>query len=75
MGHDDVLQGCALLHEIEDIINKAHVGPVGGHFQTDATARKILQVGLWWPNLHKDCQGHIKKCDGCQRMGRPLWKN
>jgi hypothetical protein len=38
MGHDDVLRRCALEHEREDIINEAHAGPVGGHFQADTTA-------------------------------------
>jgi hypothetical protein len=25
--------------------------------------------------LHKDCRDQVKKCDSCQRLGRPLWKN
>jgi hypothetical protein len=47
MGPDDVLRRCALEHEREDIINKAHAGPAGGHFQADMTTQKILQAGLW----------------------------
>jgi hypothetical protein len=49
--------------------------PLGGHFQADMIARKILQEGLWWSTLHKDCREQVKKCDKCQRMGQPLWKN
>jgi hypothetical protein len=75
LGLDNILRRCALEHEREDIITEAHAGPTGGHFQADTTTRKILQAGLWWPTLHKYCQEKIKKCDKCQRIGRPLWKN
>jgi hypothetical protein len=75
MGMDDVLRRCMPEHEREDIINKSHAGAAGGHFQADTTTRKILQAGLWWPTVHKDCRDQVKKCDSCQRLGRPLWKN
>lgn len=42
LGLDNILRRCALEHECEDIINEAHVGPAGGHFQADTTTRKIL---------------------------------
>jgi hypothetical protein len=75
MGIDDVLRRCVPEHERDDIINEAHAGEVGGHFQADTTARKILQAGLWWSTLHKYCRDQVRKCDSCQRLGRPLWKN
>jgi hypothetical protein len=37
LGSDDILRRCALEHEREDIINEAHVGPAGGHFQANTT--------------------------------------
>jgi len=37
MGHDNVLKKCSLEHGREDIINEAHIGPVGGHFQANMT--------------------------------------
>jgi hypothetical protein len=69
MGTDDVLRRCVPEHEREDVINEAHAGPAGGHFQADTTTRKILQAGLWWPTLHKDCRDQVRKCDSCQRLG------
>jgi hypothetical protein len=68
MGHDDILRRCSIEHEREEIINEAHAGPAGGHFQADTIARKILQEGLSWPNLHKYCWELVKKCDSYQRM-------
>ena len=35
------------------------------------TARKILFAGYWWPTLYKDSFAYCKKCDKCQRVGRP----
>ena len=50
----------------------AHYGQAGGHFQSDTTAKKIQQSRLWWPTLYKDCKKFDRKCDGFQRLGRPL---
>ena len=46
MGLDEVLHRCVLEHERENIMYEAHRGPVGGHFQSDTTAKKIQQSGL-----------------------------
>ena len=48
MGLDEVLRWCVLEHEQENIMYEAHHGPAGGHFQSDTTAKKIQQLGLWW---------------------------
>ena len=34
--------------------------------------KKIIQVVLLWPTLHKYCKSQLMKCDNCQRLGRPL---
>jgi len=72
LGPSDVLILCALEHEIDAIIKEAW--PSRGHFHEDTTTRKNLQVGLWWPKLHKYFRERINKCDKCQRMGQPLCK-
>jgi hypothetical protein len=35
------------------------------------TARKILQVGLWWPTMFKYAKEYAWACDVCQRVGNP----
>jgi hypothetical protein len=40
--HDDILRRCTLEHEREGIMDEAHVGPIGGHYQADTTTWKIL---------------------------------
>ena len=62
---DDILRRCALENERQDIIQEAHSGAVGGHFSVDKTIKKILQVGLWWPSIEKDCKDKIAQCDSC----------
>lgn len=57
--------------EIYDILHACHDEPCGGHFAAKTTALKILTTGYYWPTLHKDAASYTKKCDKCQRMGRP----
>ena len=63
---DDILKRCVLEYEREKIMHEAHYGPTGGHFQANTTAKKIQQLGLWWPTLHKDCKNFVSQCDRCQ---------
>ena len=71
MGLDQVLWRCVMDHEKEDILWECHCGVAGGHIGAKPTARKILQVGLWWPIVHKDSKEFLKKCDVCQRTSFP----
>lgn len=75
LGVDDILRRRVLDQEKVGIMEEARSGPAGGHFQTDTTSKKILQVGLWWPKMNKDVLEFISKCDICQCMGRPLKHN
>ena len=63
MGLYDILRRCVLEHERDNIMHEAHYGPAGGNFQEDTTAKKIQQLGLWWPTLHKDCKNFVSQCD------------
>ena len=52
------------------ILNEAHVGVIGGHYAGKYIARKILQVGLWWPTLHVDAREYCHNYDICKRNGK-----
>jgi hypothetical protein len=30
-----------------------------------------LRAGLWWSTIHKDLKEYYKRCDVCQRVGKP----
>jgi hypothetical protein len=38
---------------------------VGGHFATYIIAKKILDVGYWWPTLFKDTHEFCRSYDSC----------
>lgn len=58
--------------EICGVLKEAHDGLAGGHMGPDATARKVLLAGLWWPTLHTDTREWVIECDTCQRARKPL---
>ena len=44
LGIDDILRRCVLDHEKVGIMDEAHSGSAGGHFQVDTTTKKVLQT-------------------------------
>ena len=53
---DDICHQGMLPKECESIIDEAHVGAIEGNFQVYTTVKKILQAGLCWPTLNRDCK-------------------
>ena len=47
-GKDGVICRCVREDEFIVILDEAHSRIMGGHFVTETTTRKELQVGLWW---------------------------
>ncbi|XP_058733217.1 uncharacterized protein LOC131604819 [Vicia villosa] len=68
-GADGIFRRCVLEEEIESIIHHCHDFPYGGLASTSKTCAKILQSGLFWPNLWKDVHITVKNYDRCQRTG------
>lgn len=70
-GKDGLLRRCVYTNEIPLILEGCHADACGGHFAGDVTARKVLTSGYWWPKLFHDAHQYARKCDPCQRVGRP----
>ncbi len=51
-----------------------HEGFIEGHFGTNTTIKKILNLGYWWPTLNKDVAKMCQTCGICQCLG-PLWRS
>ncbi|XP_042016328.1 uncharacterized protein LOC121764359 [Salvia splendens] len=66
---DMVIRRCVPQEEWESVIMHCHTAPSGGHFGANRTAMKVLQSGLFWPTITKDCQDYVRRCNECQRMG------
>nr|GEZ31272.1 reverse transcriptase domain-containing protein [Tanacetum cinerariifolium] len=42
----------------------------GGHHGANFTAKKVFDVGFFWPNIYRDAYDLVKSCDSCQRQGK-----
>jgi hypothetical protein len=55
------------IEEAHRILWELHEGFGEGHFVTNITAKKILDVGYWWPTLFHDTTKYYKFYDACQK--------
>jgi transposase InsO family protein len=70
-GKDGILRRCINPSEVSAILEGCHNDVCGGHFAGMVTAQKALQSGYWWPTLFSDAHIYVRKCDPCQRVGKP----
>ncbi len=49
------------------VMRELHEGPSRGHFATEVTQKKILDVGYWWPTMYINVHDYFRSCDACQR--------
>jgi hypothetical protein len=70
-GKDEVLRRCIYQSEVPLILQNCHTNACGGHFAGFVTAQKALHSGYWWPTLFHDAIKYAKRCDPCQRVGKP----
>ena len=71
LGRDGIIRRCVPRSARQQVIVEAHASDARGHFAAEITIKKILQVGLWWERMHPDVIDYCRKCDMCQRTGRP----
>nr|GEW79938.1 reverse transcriptase domain-containing protein [Tanacetum cinerariifolium] len=67
---DQVIRRCVHGKEALDILEVCHNGPTGGHHGANLTAKKVFDVGFFWPTIYKDAYEFVKNCDSCQRQGK-----
>nr|GEZ02188.1 reverse transcriptase domain-containing protein [Tanacetum cinerariifolium] len=56
--------------EAIDILNACHSGPTGGYYGANYTAKKVFDLGFYWPTIYKDAFELVNNCDSCQRQGK-----
>nr|GEX00019.1 reverse transcriptase domain-containing protein [Tanacetum cinerariifolium] len=44
--------------------------PTEGHHGANFTARKVFNVGCFWPTIYRDAHSLVKSCESCQRQGQ-----
>ncbi|GJV95682.1 reverse transcriptase domain-containing protein [Tanacetum coccineum] len=67
---DQIIRRCVFGQEALEILKACHEGPTGGHHSANITARKVFDVGFFWPTIYQDAHSMIKSCDACQRQGK-----
>ena len=51
----------------ELLLEELHKGICGSHTGGRFLSHRAITQGYWWPNLQKEAQEYVKKCDQCQR--------
>ncbi|KAK8680906.1 hypothetical protein V6N13_109844 [Hibiscus sabdariffa] len=64
---NQIIRRCVLESEQRQVLEECHSSTYGGHFGGNRTAAKVLQLGLYWPHLHRDAHAFYQQCDRCQR--------
>nr|GEZ18624.1 reverse transcriptase domain-containing protein [Tanacetum cinerariifolium] len=67
---DQVIRRCVHGQEAIKILKACHNGPTGGHHDPNYTARKVFDIGFYWPTIYHDAHDLVKSCDACQRQGK-----
>nr|GEV30450.1 reverse transcriptase domain-containing protein [Tanacetum cinerariifolium] len=66
---DQIIRRYVNGQEANDILKACHEGPTGGHHGANFTAKKVFDVGFFWPTIYRDAHNLVKSCDSCQRQG------
>nr|GEU53702.1 DNA-directed DNA polymerase [Tanacetum cinerariifolium] len=67
---DQIIRRCVHGQEAYYILKACHEGPTGGHHGANFTAKKVFDVGFFWPTIYKNAHDLVKSCDSCQRQGK-----
>ena len=52
----------------ESLLEELHEGVYGSHTGGRSLSHRALTQRYWWPNMQKEAQEYVKKCDQCQRF-------
>ena len=49
----------------ELLLEELHEGIYGSHTKGKSLSHRVITQGYWWPNMQKEAQEYVKKCDQC----------
>ena len=52
----------------ESLLEELHEGICGSHTGGRSLAHRAITQGYWWPNMQREAQEYVRKCDRCQRF-------
>ena len=59
---------CIYPEASELLLGELHEGICGSHTRGKSLSHRALTQGYWWPNMQKEAQEYMKKCDQCQKF-------
>ena len=54
---------CIHPEAVELLLEELHEGIYGSHTRGGSLSHRALTQGYWWPNMQKEAQEYMKKCD------------
>ncbi|GJS81864.1 reverse transcriptase domain-containing protein [Tanacetum coccineum] len=64
---DGMIRRCISGPETQTILDQCHHGPTGGHYGPNITAKKVLDLGFYWPTIIKEAHTLVCLCKECQK--------
>ena len=52
----------------ELLLEELHKEICGSHTGGRSLAHRAITQGYWWPNMQREAQEYVKKCDQCQQF-------
>ena len=52
----------------KSLLEELHEGVYGSYIGGRSLSHRTFTQGYWWPNMQKEAQEYVKKCDQCQRF-------
>ena len=59
---------CIHPEALELLLEELHEGIYRSHTEGRSLSHKATTQGYWWPNMQKEVQEYVKKCNQCQRF-------
>ena len=56
---------CVHPEAVELLLEELHEEICRSHTRDKSLSHKALTQGYWWPNMQKEAQKYVKKCDKC----------
>ncbi|GKB70875.1 reverse transcriptase domain-containing protein [Tanacetum coccineum] len=67
--YDGIIRCCISGPETQTILDQCHHGPTGGHYGPNVTAKKVLDLGFYWPTIIKEAYTLVRLCEAFQKTG------
>ena len=69
-GYSTLLLKCVTPERGFYIMQEIHEDVCGNHSGPRSLLHKVTQQGYYWPNMVKDVEDYVWKCDACQRFSQ-----